>query len=140
MADEAEKPAENPAENPADHVTDYATFMATVLSLDGKSLIADLRKAETEFPELITAFTYLSIHAAASVIAGNTFRRGNLLADCGPAVAELAVTAANSVVRSPDLARSAISRINAHYIQAAMEKSMEEGHVVTPTVVTGSGF
>ncbi|AZS83662.1 hypothetical protein ACIQKE_03800 [Streptomyces griseoviridis] len=132
MADEAEKPAENP--------TDYETFMASVISLDGKSLIADLRKAETEFPELITAFTYLSIHAAASVIAGNTFRRGNLLADCGPAVAELAITAANSVVKSPDLAKSAISRINAHYIQAAMEKSMEEGHVVTPTVVKVSEF
>ncbi|MFE0176009.1 hypothetical protein ACFWZ2_27165 [Streptomyces sp. NPDC059002] len=114
--------------------------MAAVISLDGKSLIEDLEKAKAEFPELITAFTYLSIHAAASVIAGNTFRRGNLLADCGPAVAELAVTAANSVVKSPDLARSAISRINAHYIQAAMEKSMEEGRVVRPTVIEDSAL
>lgn len=113
----------------------YEKFMSAVLALDGKSLVADLHKAEAEFPELITAFKYLSIHAAASVIAGNTFRRGNLLADCGPAVAELAVTAANSVVASPDLAKSAISRINAHYIQAAMEKSMEDGHVVKPTVI-----
>ncbi|MEU6479067.1 hypothetical protein ABZ858_19705 [Streptomyces sp. NPDC047017] len=120
--------------------TDYETFMASVISLDGKSLIEDLHKAQAEFPELITAFTYLSIHAAASVIAGNTFRRGNLLADCGPAVAELAITAANSVVRSPDLAKSAISRINAHYIQAAMEKSMEEGRVIAPTVVKTSEF
>ncbi|MFC8710736.1 hypothetical protein ACFUCQ_12525 [Streptomyces sp. NPDC057197] len=130
MTDDAGKPAAQP--------TDYETFMASVISLDGKSLIADLHKAHAEFPELITAFTYLSIHAAASVIAGNSFRRGNLLADCGPAVAELAITAANSVVKSPDLARSALSRINAHYIQAAMEKSMEEGRVVAPTVVQAS--
>ncbi|MET9145847.1 hypothetical protein [Streptomyces sp. NPDC004042] len=130
MTDDTGKPAAQP--------TDYETFMASVISLDGKSLIADLHKAHAEFPELITAFTYLSIHAAASVIAGNSFRRGNLLADCGPAVAELAITAANSVVKSPDLARSALSRINAHYIQAAMEKSMEEGHVVAPTVVQAS--
>ncbi|MFJ2603697.1 hypothetical protein ACIQOU_33160 [Streptomyces sp. NPDC091279] len=129
--------AENPEEKPT---SSYASFMASVIALDGKSLIADLHKAEAEFPELITAFTYLSIHASASVIAGNTFRRGNLLADCGPAVAELAITAANSVVNSPDLAKSAISRINAHYIQAAMEKSMEEGHVVAPTVVKISEF
>ncbi|MFC4326992.1 hypothetical protein ACFPC0_03935 [Streptomyces andamanensis] len=132
MTDDAEKPAAQP--------TDYETFMASVISLDGKSLIADLHKAQAEFPELITAFTYLSIHAAASVIAGNSFRRGNLLADCGPAVAELAITAANSVVKSPDLAKSALSRINAHYIQAAMEKSMEEGRVVAPTVVQAADF
>ncbi|WP_018566034.1 hypothetical protein [Streptomyces sp. PsTaAH-124] len=132
MTDDAEKPAAQP--------TDYETFMTSVISLDGKSLISDLHKAQAEFPELITAFTYLSIHAAASVIAGNSFRRGNLLADCGPAVAELAITAANSVVKSPDLAKSALSRINAHYIQAAMEKSMEEGRVVAPTVVQAADF
>jgi hypothetical protein len=116
----------------------YEGFMSAVIDLDGKSLIADLQEARQRFPELITAFTYLSIHASAAVVAGNTFRRGNLLADCGPAVAELAVHAANAVVGAPDLAKGVMSRINAHYLQAAMEKSLEDRHVVLPTLADPS--
>ncbi|WP_328611368.1 hypothetical protein OG943_20325 [Amycolatopsis sp. NBC_00345] len=112
--------------------------MAAVIGLDGKALVEQLREAREAFPELITAFTYLSIHASAAVVAGNTFRRGNLLADCGPAVAELAVHAANAVVDTPDLAKGVMSRINAHYLQAAMEKSLEDRHVVVPTLADPS--
>jgi hypothetical protein len=118
----------------------FKEFMAAVIALDGNSLVNDLREAEAAFPELMIAFKYLSIHASASVVAGNTFRRGNLVADCGPAVAQLTVAAANTVINNPALARTVVSRINAHYIQAAMEKSMDDGEVAEPTLVDETLF
>ncbi|MET3711845.1 hypothetical protein ABIC65_002554 [Sphingomonas trueperi] len=109
--------------------------MTTVLALDGADLVNDLKKAEQSFPKLVAAIKYLSIQAAASAVGGHQPRRGNILTDSGPAIAQLVITAANSVVKNDELANRLAGSFNTQMLHAAMNEAIETGKYAEPKLM-----
>lgn len=110
-------------------------FMTTVLALDGADLVKDLKQAEQSFPKLVAAIKYLSIQAAASAAGGNQPRRGNILTDSGPAIAQLVIAAANSVVKNDEMAKRLAATFNTQVLHAAMNEAIETGKYSEPKLM-----
>ncbi|WP_328611363.1 hypothetical protein OG943_20300 [Amycolatopsis sp. NBC_00345] len=127
-------------ENPTQNVSGeknvaFQNFLASIVSLNGPALLTELDEAEKTFPALVSAVKYICFQMSASAVAGSTSRRGNVVADCGPAVAEFVINAANSVVQSPDMARSLTAKVNSIYMHGQTEKSVKEGYVVEARLI-----